>query len=136
MVDDPTDKNNEDAAETADLDNSMTAEGSVAAAAIALAFAARMMPNDPGVHRETERFLQAQTQVLETQRSHLLAEHTARLTHLHRKSHFLCAQRLGQLSSIVYKTATALIAAAIAVGIGVLKAVAHESRGHIESILW
>jgi hypothetical protein len=93
------------------------ADATVGAEAFAVAVAARLSGNDPGVAPKTKALLDKQSKLLEIQAKHLVDEHALRLDHLVRQSHLLRGQRLGQSFRIGFQVFIALAATVIGLGI-------------------
>lgn len=100
----------------------------VSAEAFAAAVAALAAHQDPELAHETAGFLKEQTELLSTQRQHLIDEHPLRLTQLRHQVRLLRAQRFGQSIRIAFQVVVALLAVVAAIGVVVLLHDAFSSR--------
>ena len=96
--------------------------------AFAVAVAAKLSGNDPGVARETEEFLRKQSRVLEIQADHLKDEHAVRLATLKGQKREGDLRRSGIRIRIAFQLFMAVIAAFVGAGVVVMVRDAFASR--------
>jgi tetratricopeptide (TPR) repeat protein len=94
----------------------------------AVAVAAKLSGNDPGVARKTEEFLSDQSRLLKIQAEHLKDEHAARLRFLQGQAREVDIRRLGVRLRVGFQFFLALLATTIGIGLVVMVHDAVTSR--------